>query len=115
MSRILSTVGGGELHGEGGMCGEGDVHGRGHAWLGRGGVHGRRDGQCSGRYASYWNVFFLRVKIFSTCFTNFFRSLVLQPKLDLNEIVAENRDSPVSLDNTEELLKESNKHLPGKI
>ena len=47
---------------------------------------------------------------------SFFRSLVLQPKPDLNEIVAENRDreSPVSLDNTEELLVESNKHLPGK-
>ena len=44
----------------------------------------------------------------------FSRSLVLQPKPDLNEIVAENRESPVSLDNTEELLKESNKHLPGK-
>ena len=65
-----------------GMCGRGG-HGRGacmaggHAWQGacvvgggcvvgmcmvggvhdRGGVHGRRDGHCSGRYASYWNAF----------------------------------------------------------
>ena len=40
---------------------------------------------------------------------------MLQPKPDLNEIVAENRDSPVSLNNTEELLKESNLHLSGEI
>ena len=46
--------------------------------------------------------------------TLFSRSLVLQPKLDLNEIGTESRESPASLDNTEELLKESNKHLPGK-
>ena len=34
----------------------------GHAWQGRGvhgkgNVRGRRDGHCSGRYASYWNAF----------------------------------------------------------
>ena len=34
----------------------------GHAWQGRGvygkgGVRGRKDGHCSGRYASYWNAF----------------------------------------------------------
>ena len=64
----------GGMHSEGGMCGEG-----GHTWqkggvcgggmCGReaymaggacvaGGMHSRRDGHCSGRYASYWNVFF---------------------------------------------------------
>ena len=32
----------------------------GHAWLG-GGMHGRRDGHCSGWYASYWNAFLLNV------------------------------------------------------
>ena len=37
------------------MCGRGDAW-RGHAWLG-GGLHGKRDGHCSGRYASYWNAF----------------------------------------------------------
>ena len=37
--------------------------GWGHAYLGggvAGGVRGRRDGHCSGRYASYWNAFLLR-------------------------------------------------------
>ena len=36
------------------------VHrGRGHVW--RGSMRARRDGHCSGRYASYWNAFlFLR-------------------------------------------------------
>ena len=29
------------------------------AWGEGGGVRGRRDGQCSGRYASYWNAFLL--------------------------------------------------------
>ena len=57
-----------------GCAWHGAVHSRGCAWLGgnawhRGmhgggcvwGVHGRRDGHCSGRYASYWNAFsFLR-------------------------------------------------------
>ena len=64
------------------MCGKGvcmvkgGVH-RGHAWQGlckvgacivggmhggglhggEGGMHGKRDGHCSGRYASYWNAF----------------------------------------------------------
>ena len=40
--------------------------GGGHAWQGEvcmvggmGGVHSRRGGHCSGRYASYWNAFFL--------------------------------------------------------
>ena len=30
---------------------------RGHVW--QGDVRGRRDGHCSGRYASYWNAFLL--------------------------------------------------------
>ena len=55
----------------GGMCCGGGMHGGGacmageHTWQGAcvmgvhggGGVHGRRDGHCSGRYASYWNAF----------------------------------------------------------
>ena len=59
----------------GGMCGSGTcmaggMHGRGYAWRGRhawqgghvwgvpgGGVHGRKNGNCSGWYASYWNAF----------------------------------------------------------
>ena len=31
----------------------------GACMAGVGGVHGRRDGHCSGRYASYWNAFLL--------------------------------------------------------
>ena len=54
-----------------GMCGRGDVHGKEggcpfrlaclarKACMAGGGVHGRRDGHCSGRYASYWNAFLL--------------------------------------------------------
>ena len=30
-----------------------------------GGVHGRRDGHCSGWYASYWNAFLLIEKSYS--------------------------------------------------
>ena len=50
----------------GGMCAGG------HVWQGvcmaggmdgRGGLHGRRDGQCSGQYASYWNAFLYLKKI----------------------------------------------------
>ena len=47
-------------NGSRGVHGRG-THGRGHAW--KGGKHGeegmcgRRDGHCSGRYASYWNAF----------------------------------------------------------
>ena len=54
------------LQGEGGMCGRvhawqgdiGGVHGRGACVAGRG-VRGRRDGHCSGQYASNWNAFLL--------------------------------------------------------
>ena len=61
---------------KGGMCGEEggmygkegacmakeDVHGEGgHAWQRVGGMHGRRHGHCSRRYASYWNAFLLQV------------------------------------------------------
>ena len=67
----------------GGMCGGGACVAGGHVWQGacmaggaymaegacilgggrgcvwQGGMHGRRYGHCSGRYASYWNVFLL--------------------------------------------------------
>ena len=42
------------VHG-GGACVARGVRGGGHAW--RGGMRGRRDGHCSGQYASYLNVF----------------------------------------------------------
>ena len=38
----------------------GGMRGRGCAWgasVAGGGMHDRRDGHCSGRYASYWNTF----------------------------------------------------------
>ena len=41
---------------------QGGMHGRGHVWqegVHDRGVRGRRDGHCSGRYASYWNPFLL--------------------------------------------------------
>ena len=41
-----------------GACMVGGLSGMGHAWQ-EGGMHGRRDGFSSGRYASYWNVFLL--------------------------------------------------------
>ena len=48
----------------GGMYSRAGMHGRGCAW--QGGIGGRdvdgssrRDGHCSGRYASYWNAFLL--------------------------------------------------------
>ena len=62
------------MHGRGGMCGGWGMRGRGvcmvgvcmhgwgacvvgrHVWQGVA-MHGRRDGHCSGRYASYWNAF----------------------------------------------------------
>ena len=64
----------GGVHGKEGMCGEGGglcvakggmhnkrgLRGRGHVWQGgcmAGGMRGRRDSYCSGRYASYWNAF----------------------------------------------------------
>ena len=69
-SVILSIGGGGCVAGlfiaggsawQGGVRGWG-MHGRGaHVWRGGGGVHGRRDGHCNGRHASYWNAFLLRV------------------------------------------------------
>ena len=47
----------GDMRGRG-ACMAGGMHGGGgHAW--QGGVHGRRDGHCSDRYASYWNAFLL--------------------------------------------------------
>ena len=59
----------GGVHGERGMCGRGACVVGGRAWqgscvAGRGvcvaggrGMHGRRDGHCSGWYTSYWNAF----------------------------------------------------------
>ena len=49
----------GDMHGMGCVW-QGGMHGRGHVWWGHawlGGMCGRRDGHCSGRYASYWNAF----------------------------------------------------------
>ena len=52
-----------------GVCMAGGMHGswgvcdRGCAWQRR--VHGRRDGHCSGWYASYWNAFLLIEKSYS--------------------------------------------------
>ena len=45
-----------------GMRGSGCVHGRG-CMYDRGGVRGRRDSHCSGRYASYWNAFLLSMSL----------------------------------------------------
>ena len=60
---------------KGGMCGKGvcmakgGMHDKGAcmvgecAWWGAcmaGGVCGRRDGHCNGRYTSYWNAFLLK-------------------------------------------------------
>ena len=53
----------------GGCAWHGGVHGRGCAWQVAcvvGGVHGRRDGHCSRRYASYWNELLLIYSIFPT-------------------------------------------------
>ena len=52
--------GGGHMWQKGGVCGKGDMHGRGGTCVAGGGMHGRRDGHCSGRYASYWNAFLFR-------------------------------------------------------
>ena len=46
----------------GGMCGKEACVAGGHAW--QGGMRGRRDGHCSGRYASSWNTFlFPKIKL----------------------------------------------------
>ena len=42
---------------EGGMHSRGDMRGRG------GSICGRRDGNCSGRYASYWNAFLFVIEL----------------------------------------------------
>ena len=41
---------------QGSMHGGGGVHGQGRQFM-VGGMCGRRDGHCSGWYASYWNAF----------------------------------------------------------
>ena len=52
-----------------GHVGQGEVHVGGYAWQRghvwhwacmAGGMRGRRDGHCSGRYASYWNAFLFK-------------------------------------------------------
>ena len=53
------------------MCGKGGMHGKGGTCVVKGGdgalqggaVRRRRDGHCSGRYASYWNAFLLNYQI----------------------------------------------------
>ena len=68
--RGRGCAGGGGHVCQGGMCGGGGMHGRGHAWQGAcmtgggmagGGMRGRyyKILSMSGRYASYWNAFFL--------------------------------------------------------
>ena len=57
----------GGMHGGGDHAWRGGMHGGGHVW--QRGVRSRRDGHCSGRYASYWNAFlfqqeFITGKIF---------------------------------------------------
>ena len=73
----------GDMYGRG-VCMAGGMQGRGHVWQGasmtgdhawqggmygkgmrggEGGMRGRRDGQCSRRYASYWNAFMFRYLI----------------------------------------------------
>ena len=53
----------GGVHRERGMCGKGRVCMAGGCMTGGvhgvGGMCGRRDGHCSGLYASYWNAFLL--------------------------------------------------------
>ena len=46
---------------QGDMCGRGACMAEGHVW--QRGMRGRTDGHCSGRYASYWNVFLLLVNL----------------------------------------------------
>ena len=48
----------GDMHG-GGACMAGRLVWQGVCMVGGRGVHGRRDGHCSGRYTSYWNAFLL--------------------------------------------------------
>ena len=59
----------GAMHSGGGSAWQG-----GHAWRGggvwcawRGGMHGRRDGSCSGRYAFYWNAFLFGIIFAANC------------------------------------------------
>ena len=86
----VCSQGGEGVLGKGGTCGKGGhVWQRWHAWQGAcvvgghawqggvsgggmagracvaGGGHGRRDGHCSRRYASYWNAFLSHILLFS--------------------------------------------------
>ena len=60
----------GDVHG-GGVYGRGVCMVRGHAWQGvagiAGGMHGRKDGHCSSRYASYWNAFMFAFMFRDSC------------------------------------------------
>ena len=47
----------------GGMCGSGACIAGGVC--GKGGVRGRKNGKCSGRYASYWNAFLLNSNFYT--------------------------------------------------
>ena len=67
--------------------GWGGVHSRGHAW--QGDMHGRRDGHCSERYASYWNAFLFKAVltivvnyVFAIEFSRIYTKL---PMLGLND------------------------------
>ena len=70
-------LGGGGVHG-GGHAWRGGMHGRvgGHVWLG-GGMHGRRDGHCNIRYASYFNAFL---------FLNNLKTNKVNSQLSLNDL-----------------------------
>ena len=76
-----SVSGEGGMHGKGGVVKgtcvtrgacvafvvEGGMQGRGHVLQGvcmAGGMHGRRDGHCRGRYASYWNALLFQSILF---------------------------------------------------
>ena len=97
--------GGGMCGGGACMCGRGScvteecawqgVCHKGHTWQGacmvggyawQGGARDRRDGHCSGRYASYWNAFLLRnicteITIFYTCHVKYISSASVNPML----------------------------------
>ena len=50
-----------------GACMVGGMHSSGACMAGEvcmaGGVHGRRDSHCSGRYAPYWNAFLFKISL----------------------------------------------------
>ena len=46
-----------------GVCMAGGCVAKGGGMHGTGGMRGRRDGHCSGQYASYWNAFLSKIKV----------------------------------------------------